>query len=118
MTYYLDLTPGVRAVLENLLLAAQSLEDGARVVDHLPDEPWGNLDQFRREVYEPLKASAATETRVGNLILAPQDAGRVFGVLEGLAEGWSGGVPWVPLTSAEKAAVIRCLEGLQQLGPD
>jgi hypothetical protein len=51
----LNLTPGVRVALENLLTIAGRLEDNARIVDHLPDEPYGDLDEFRRSVYEPLR---------------------------------------------------------------
>jgi hypothetical protein len=43
----LNLTPEIRAALQNLLTTAGRLEDYARIVDHFPDEPFGDLDEFR-----------------------------------------------------------------------
>ena len=44
----LNLTPEVRAALENLPTIAGHPKDNARVIDHLADEPFGDLDEFRR----------------------------------------------------------------------
>lgn len=115
----LELTPDTRRVLENLLATATRLEEGARIVDHLPDEPWGDLDEFRRLVYEPLRTLESSTPSVGpqarTIELGSQDARHVFNVLEGLAEGWSGGVPWVALSPAERPAVDRCLKALRRV---
>lgn len=111
----LNLTPGARAALENLLTIAGRLEDNARIVDHLPDEPYGDLDEFRRSVYEPLRDGRSVTAGPGdNFSLDLQDAGLIFDVVEGISDGWAGGTPWKAMSSAERSAVDRFLETLRQ----
>lgn len=111
----LNLTPGVRVALENLLTIAGRLEDNARVVDHLPDEPYGDLDEFRRSVYEPLRnRQSVTAGQGDNFSLDLRDADLVFDVIKGIDDGWVGGTPWKAMSLAERSAVDRLLETLRQ----
>jgi hypothetical protein len=111
----LNLTPGVRDALENLLTIAGRLEDNARIVDHLPDEPYGDLDEFRRSVYEPLRDRRSATTGQGdNFSLDLRDADLIFDVIKGMSEGWAGGTPWKAMSPAERSAVDRFLETLHQ----
>lgn len=109
----LNLTPGVRAALENLLTIAGRLEGDARIVDHLPDQPWGDLDAFRRSVYEPLRDRRSVTVGQGdNFSLDIRDVGLVFDLIKGIDEGWAGGTPWKAMSLAERSAVDRFLETL------
>lgn len=111
----LNLTPEVRIALENQLTIAERLEDNARIVDHFPDEPFGDLDEFRRSVYEPLRdRRSVTAGRGNNFSLNLNDAGLLFDVIKGIDDGWVGGTPWKAMSSAERAAVDRFLEMLRQ----
>jgi hypothetical protein len=111
----LNLTPGVRAALENLLTIAGRLEDNARIVDHLPDEPYGDLDEFRRSVYEPLRDRRSVTAGHGdNFSLDLRDADLVFDVIKGMDDGWVGGTPWKAMSLAERSVVDRFLETLHQ----
>jgi hypothetical protein len=110
----LNLTPKIRAALQNLLTTAGRLEDYARIVDHFPDEPFGDLDEFRRSVYEPLRASRSGTTGPGdNFNLDLNDSRRIFDVIKGIADGWAGGTPWMAMTPAERSAVDRLLDTLR-----
>lgn len=111
----LNLTPEVRATLENLLTIAGRLKDNARIVDNVSDEPYGDLGEFQRSVYEPLKEKRpVTEGPGENFRLDLQDAILVFGVLKGIDDGWVGGTPWMAMTPAERSAVEHFLETLRQ----
>ena len=111
-----NFTSGVRAALDNLLTVAEHLEDNARIVDHLPDEPYGNLDEFRVSVYEPLRDTRSVTSGPGrNYTFASSDARLVFNVLEGLSEGWTGGTPWKALNPAERSALERFLGTLRRI---
>jgi hypothetical protein len=111
----LNLTPEVRSVLENLLTIAGQLEDNARVVDHLTDEPYGDLAEFQRSVYEPLRDKRSVTSGHGeNFSLDFEDVGPVFDVIKGISEGWVGGTPWKAMSSAERSAVDRFLEAIRR----
>jgi hypothetical protein len=111
----LNLTLEVRIALENQLTIAERLEDNARIVDHFPDEPFGDLDVFRRSVYGPLRdRRSVTAGRGDNFSLDLNDAGLIFDVIKGIDDGWVGGTPWKAMSSAERTAVDRFLEMLRQ----
>jgi hypothetical protein len=111
----LNLTPGIQAVLENLLTIAGRLEDNARIVDHLPDDWHGDLDEFRRSFYEPLRDRRSGPAGQGdNFNLDLQDAALVFDVVKGIDDGWMGGTPWKVMSPAERSAVDRFLEMLRR----
>lgn len=111
----LNLTPGIRITLENLLTIAGRLEDNSRIVDYFPDEPYGDLDEFRQSVYEPLRDRRFVTAGHGDIFnLDLRDAGLVFDVIKGISEGWAGGTPWKVMSSAERSAVGRFLEILRQ----
>jgi hypothetical protein len=110
----LNLTPEVRATLENLLTVAGRLEDNARIVDNVPDS-YGDLGEFQRSVYEPLKERYSVAEGPGeNFRLDLQDANLVFSVLKGIDDGWVGGTPWMAMTPPERSAVEHFLETLRR----
>ena len=110
----LNLTPEIRAVLENLLTIAGRLEDDARIIEHFQDELFGDLEEFRVTVYEPLREKRSVKTGPGkNYALDLQDAGLVFDVIKGIADGWAGGTPWKEMSLAERSAVDRFLGELR-----
>jgi hypothetical protein len=112
----LPLTPATRDTLRSLLAVSTELGEGARVVDYLPVAPWGDLDEFRRRVYEPLRLSAPpSEGSANSIEVTSDDARLIWSVLQGLAESFSGGVPWSPLSRSELEAVNRCLAALDEL---
>jgi hypothetical protein len=114
-TLTLNLTPEIRVALENLLTVAGQLKDNARIIDHFSYGIWGDLDEFTKSVYEPLKdRRSVTEGHGENFSLDLQDVGLVFDVIKGIGEGWAGGTPWKAMNSAERLAVDRCLETLRQ----
>ena len=111
----LNLTPEIRAALENLLTTAGRLEDDARIIEHFQDELFGDLEEFRVTVYEPLREKRSVKTGPGrNYALDLQDAGLVFDVIKGISEGWSGGTPWKAVSPVERSAVNRFLGELRQ----
>ena len=111
----LNLTPEIRAALENLLTIAGRLEDNARIVDHLPDEPYGDLDEFRRQVYDPLRLKQSVAGGRGeNFSVDLQDVDLIFDVMKGMDDGWVGGTPWKAMSPAEREAVDRFLEKLRR----
>jgi len=111
----LNLTPEIRAALENLLTTAGRLEDDARIIEHFHDDLFGDLKEFRVTVYEPLRDKRSVKTGPGrNYALDLQDAGLVFDVIKGISEGWSGGTPWKAVSPVERSAVNRFLGELRQ----
>lgn len=110
---FLGLRPSSRGTLRLLLTAAASMPEGARVVDHLPSNPWGDLDDFQTSVYEPLRTGTSVDPSTpGRLAVADTDVASLFGVLQGLSESFAGGVPWSALSGDERAVVSRCLRSL------
>ncbi len=112
----LNLTPKIRAALEDLLTIAGRLQDNARIVEQFQDdEPFGDLEEFRVTVYEPLRDKRSVTTGLGkNYTLDLQDAGLVFDVIKGIAEGWVGGTPWKEMSLGERSAVDRFLKELHK----
>ncbi len=111
----LCLTEGGKAALVELLAVALELRDDAYVVEHLPDDPWGDMAEFRDSIYVPLehaRSSRALEDPAERLILDAHEARPLFSVLEGLAESFSGGVPWVALTAEARDTVTWVLRQL------
>jgi hypothetical protein len=108
----IQLTEGVRPVLRRLLRAALELPTGSRVVDHLPLNPWGDLEEFRRAIFMPLHGEG--DARGGEpggveLVIEPGDVVHIRAVIDGLAESVAGGVPWVAVSEQERDAVTRLL---------
>lgn len=111
----LNLTPAIRAALENLLATAARLEDDARIIEHFEDNLFGDLKEFRVTVYEPLRDKRSVVTGPGrSYALDHPDASLVFDVIKGIDEGWCGGTPWKAMTPAERSAVDRFLAELRQ----
>jgi hypothetical protein len=109
----LNLTRQVRSTLVNLLTVVGRLEDYARIIDHYSDDLYGDLDEFRRSVYVPLRDNrSVTEGPGDNFCLTIKDARLIFDVLKGIDDGWVGGTPWKAMNPAERSAVDRFLEAL------
>jgi hypothetical protein len=90
---------------------------GARVIDSLPINPWGDLDEFRKQVYGPIHGTApAAPTLAGDqtsVFIDADDVARIKDVLDGLGESISGGVPWIAVTDEEREAVNRLVKQLE-----
>jgi hypothetical protein len=112
----LHLPSGVRESLLNLLSVSLELGPDADVIDHVGVEPWGDLDSFRETVYDPLHGRRAAPRRqhVTTLTIRAHNLEPFRTVLDGLAEGFSGGVPWVPLSERERTAVKEVLAELKR----
>ena len=110
----LRLAPEVARVLSRLLSEALALGDGARVVDHFPINPWGDLDAFRREVFDPLHRRPVQDSDgTGRVItIAAPDVDPLRDVLDSLAEAISGGVPWRSLGVVERKVVDSVVDEL------
>jgi hypothetical protein len=109
----LNLTPQVRSTLVNLLTVASRLEDCARIIDHYSDDLYGELNEFRRLVYVPLRDNRSVTQGPGDKFgLTIADARLIFDVLKGIDDGWVGGTPWKAMNPAERSAVDRILEAL------
>jgi hypothetical protein len=108
------LTEAVRPVLVRLLRAALDVPEGGRVVDFLPVNPWGEVEEFRQAVFLPLHGEEAPRAalRGVELPIAPDDVGPIRDVLDGLAESISGGNPWAAPSQEERDAVSRLLARL------
>lgn len=105
----------VRATLIMLLTRVLELPEGSRVVDHLPINPWGDVEAFRQAVFLPLHGQAPLPDRDEHeqeVILEPDEVKPIRDVLDGLAESISGGVPWTAVTTAEREAIERLLSRL------
>jgi hypothetical protein len=90
------------------------LADGESVADHLPVNPWGDVDEFRRVVYLTLHGEPAAwqAPSKSDVVLEREDIAPIRDVLDGLAESYSGGNPWVALIDRERRAVERVLARL------
>lgn len=104
----LHMSESVRATLVQLLTAVLDLADGNSVADHLPVNPWGDVDEFRRLVYLPLHGEPTHRQPPpsnSELILEREEIVPIRDVVHGLAESFSDGNPWVALTDRERRAV-------------
>lgn len=111
----LHMSENVRATLVQMLTTALDLVDADSVADHLPVNPWGDVDEFRRAVYLPLHGEPGDGHLSPvdyDLVLGPDEIVPVRDVLDGLAESISGGIPWVALTDRERLAVESLLARL------
>lgn len=115
---HLHLTSEVRATLVALLTATLTMEAEAQVVDHLASNPWGDLEAFRRSVYFPLVEGRVEESGLDRIDIEIEatNVPPIRDVMTGLAESFSGGVPWVALSEAERAAVEKLLAQLARQG--
>lgn len=113
----LPLTPDSRASLLMLLSTALELSEGSHVVDHLPVNPWGDIDEFRRAVFLPLHGNAESSAPTPHreeVVLSPDEVAPIRAIVDGLAESISGGCPWVELTDPEREAAERLVARLQE----
>ncbi|MDA0179363.1 GNAT family N-acetyltransferase [Solirubrobacter phytolaccae] len=106
----LALTDDVRAVLVRLLEVALEAKAGARVIDLLGEDPWGDLPALVEQVYKPLEAG---RSEPGDVTITAYEVRPLLAVLEGLGESYSGGVPWVELDPVESYVVRRVLDRLR-----
>lgn len=110
----------VAGVLARLLDVALRLPPSADPADHLPLQPWGELDDFRAQVYLPLHGkSGQAQILDGGLDISLQEdeAEAVRDTIDSLAESFSTGVPFLPLTESQRDAVSRVLSKLPSSPP-
>lgn len=108
----LGLGPRVRATLLELLEQALEIPTGGDVLDHLPSNPWGDLEDLRRSVYAPLHGRGRQgDNRADRqpVVVEAEDVEPIRSVLDGLAESFSDGVPWVAVSPAERRAIERLI---------
>ncbi len=68
----LTISPGVGDALAVILTTALRLPAGSDVVDSLPSNPWGDVERFRSEVYDPVLGKAPpTEIESGLALYVP-----------------------------------------------
>jgi hypothetical protein len=112
----LRLDEDVRAALVTLLDAALEQSEGSRVIDHLPSDPWGDVEGLRRQVYMPLQGLEPSVERTAErpgLLVEPQDVGAINDVLDGLADSITRDAPWVALTTSEREVIARLVSRLR-----
>ena len=108
----LHLDDDLRATLRTLLTVADRMPVDARVVDYLAPNPWGDLAAFSAAVYDPLLRLEVGPRLGGSttpVMIASADATVAVHVLTALAESFSTGVPWSPLSADERCAIPRLL---------
>lgn len=103
----------IRETLAMMLKVALELPTGSDVADHVPINPWGDVEKFRQAVYLPLHgerpSASPGESQFQGFVLAPRDVIHIRDVIDRLAENFSGGSPWVAPTGLERAAVEALL---------
>jgi hypothetical protein len=103
----LSLPRDVYRTLDALLETALSLDENSEV-DVLGTNPWGDLDRFRDRLYLPLMGQAPPpqpEPDSADLTVTGSELKTLQDVMVAIAELWSGGRPFVPLTATERAHV-------------
>jgi hypothetical protein len=114
----LVLSDEVRASLAEVLRCASEMPDGAQVIEHLPANPWGDVEEFRNAVHRPLHGEPASIEPGGGLPIAirASEIAELREVLDSVSESYAGGSPWVALTEQEReviSAVLARLAGEQ-----
>ena len=115
----LYVSSAVRDRLLNLLSVSLELGQGASVIDHVGADPWGDLAEFRRCVYDPLhgnRTAPLTEEGLAKVTVPASDVEPLRAVVDGLSESYSGGVPWVTLDERERSAVNELIAALDNRG--
>ena len=96
-----------RCVVSAVLRLSSELD----VLEYLGSDPWGDLEAFRREVYDPMRTGDPAQGRqpVGavSVGISTSDLARMNGVLEDLYESYSGGRPWLAITPEERTMFER-----------
>ena len=85
----------------------------ADVQDHLPRDPWGDLDVYREQIARPLHDAAPPadiDSPAAVATIAPDDVRPLRAVHDGLSECFAGGAPWVPPGPEERGAIERLLD--------
>jgi hypothetical protein len=113
----LTISPGVGDALAVILTTALRLPAESDVVDSLPLNPWGDVERFRSEVYDPVLGKAPpTEIESGLALYVPgADQAHLARVLEAMGESTAEGVPWLELTPPERGAAKDLLAQLTRI---
>jgi hypothetical protein len=105
----LRMTEPVRDVLAMLLAKVLVLPEGVQMVDHLPLNPWGDLDAFRQQVFYPLhgdeESPRGPDERFCQVTIPADDIVPIRDVVYDLAESISGGHPWGTISELERVAI-------------
>jgi hypothetical protein len=89
---------------------------GASVVDHLSDDPWGDVRRFRKYVYDPIETGAPQAdglTATYRLCVSSGELPLLRHVVQALGEGFAGGVPWVSLSKEERGRLKAVADRLE-----
>lgn len=116
----LVLESGVRKTLVTMLKVARELPTGSDAADHLPINPWGDVEKFRRGVYVPLHGEEPSAPRsvagLEEVFVEAPDVPPIRNVVDRLAENFSGGSPWVAPTIGEREAIETLLSRIGSQG--
>ena len=87
------------------------LDQGSGVADFLGRDPWGDLDAYRREVFDPMQpgdATVAADARQRTRVEIPiHDLPRINSVLGEFYDGYSAGAWWSGIGVPERAIFER-----------
>jgi hypothetical protein len=113
----LQMTEPVRDTFAMLLAKVLALPEGARVVDELPLNPWGDLDAFRKQVFYPLHGDGdsprSLDERSYQVTIPAHDVVPIRDVIYDLAESFSGGQPWGLISQSERGAIERLADRIE-----
>jgi hypothetical protein len=108
-----------RRVFARVVEGVLSLREGDDVADYLGTNPWGDMDAFRREIYEPMRSGKAGPHVAGGseLVIPVADLSRLNAWLDGFYEGYSGGSEWRPPRDDDRAVFERLAAQLPDVAP-
>ena len=112
----LEVNDELTRVLRMLLTRANEMPDGAHAVDYFPLNPWGDVELFRRAVYQPLHGDSDHVATIGSprqeIVIAGDDVPPIRDVIDRLSDSLSTARPWVALSDRERQAVATLVQRL------
>ena len=110
-TLELRLSRSVVERFQHVVAAVLRLSSHTDVAGYLGADPWGDLEAFRREVYEPMQTSDPAKGRqpVGTVRvgIATSDLAEMNRVLDDPYESYSGGRRWLTITPEQRTMFER-----------
>jgi hypothetical protein len=102
----LHVSDPIISALRRLLEVAEALDDDANAAPAMGPNPYCDLDAFREQVYEPLRARTdglpINAPDCSAIELADEDAPVLFSIIDRLSRSWSNGTPWRALDEQER----------------
>ena len=99
--------------LARMLKLALGLPTGTDAADHLPVNPWGDMDNFRRAVYIPLHgggpSTPSSMAGAQEVVIEPGNVAPIRDVLDRLARNFSSGSEWTAPSALERGAIEPAL---------